>query len=729
MNADAAAETPMPISPLDEAPRDDDRATHPLGPLLGRGNVSPRFLAGAAATTALLGSIALLVQATVATIPSVLGAADAALTLLGLLMALVLRPFAPLLPSSAPIDDAAPPPRSSRLARITTGCGVVVTLILTVLSALQLTPSVWTPFANKLASHLGGVAPTALVSALSAPASAWTATTLWLAALAVATVSLVGYALYQRRSSTWVVSSSVRVDAALAAGVFLAALAFRLPNLTTLLPFVHGDEAECGLFARQFVSGQAPLLSISWYGLPMFSYAFAGLGLQIFGDTLTGLRSIDVVLGATGVTLTFLLGRLILGRRAGLIAALILAVTFLHIDLSRDGIHYMQGPTLITLTLLLVVWRQRGGPVAAAFFAGVALIFTLQVYWSARVAPFLVFGLLLYLLVLDRRSFLARWRGLLALASGVFVAGLPVLALFAANPDSFNGHQGEVSLLSQMNVSLFAHQAWTILSSFGGQGDASLQIGWQGAMLDTVSAALLPAALLFALFHLHKWPYALLLAWFGIVAAAGIVTINPPWYPRLAALLPAVALLLAVLVDAAATLFTRALSVRSSWMRWSTLAPVGLSILLLGGITIGNARVAFDEYPAAAQLQSPMNNPTLLGQFLASAPDAAHTVLLSDGSYDLGYGTVQFLAPASGGCTLQPAQTLADCPLAHTSHLFVVQPGRFNDVATVEKKYPGGKVVSIGAINNTPRLIAYELPFIQRASSQIAVRRYVWGSW
>lgn len=68
--------------------------------------------------------------------------------------------------------------------------------------------------------------------------------------------------------------------------LFLLSLIPRLVALQYSPPFVHGDEAACGIYGRLFDTGQAPLLSIGWYGLPMFSYAISGVGLEIFAIIL-----------------------------------------------------------------------------------------------------------------------------------------------------------------------------------------------------------------------------------------------------------------------------------------------------------------------------------------------------------------------------------------------------------------------------------------------------------
>jgi hypothetical protein len=262
-------------------------------------------------------------------------------------------------------------------------------------------------------------------------------------------------------------------------------------------------------------------------------------------------------------------------------------------------------------------------------------------------------------------------------------------------------------------LALLLQQAWRVATTFNARGDVSLQIGWGGSMLDTVSAALLPAALLLALLRWRHWPYALCLGWFGAVAGAGMLTIDAPWWPRLAALLPAVALLIGVLLAESGRLLARYLA------EYRKLVAAGIAAVLLC-IAIGNLRLAFVDYPAAALQAAPMKV-TLLGRFLAHAPGADRTVLVSDGSMDINYETIRFLAPHAAGCTLMPGAPLSQCPLARNSRLFVLLPGRVGDLGWLQRQRPGGRVVLVGTYAyGSARILAYELPATHSAASQVA---------
>lgn len=565
------------------------------------------------------------------------------------------------------------------------------------------------------AAALAGIA-CAIVSAKLVSGDLWNAQWWWIGGMALPVAALAVVTAQRSFTSSDRRIHTDRVELGLCIALFLVALAPRLPDITSSPPALFGDEASCGLYGRLFNAGHTPLLSISWYGLPMLSYAVNGLGFRLFGDTWAGMRTMDAVIGSLGVMLIYLLGKEWFGRLAGALAALVLAFSFLHLELSRDGLHYIQGPTCITLSLYLTtLWLKRGGALPA-LLTGMSFSLDLQVYWSARIAPLLVLGLLGFLL-LFRRQLLWRRRGEIAwMVVGAVVAGLPVATLFAANPGTFNAHQGSVTIFSDdpntkghlisqyghiSTLQLVKEQAWRVLTTFNARGDASALFGaWPGTLLDTVTSVLLPGGIALALWRCKQWQYTVCLAWFASVVLAGIITIDPPIWPRLLALLPAVALLVGVLLAGVYE------ALRPQMGRWSP--ALGLLAPALVAIAALNLNAAFVDFPDVARQET--MEATYTGQFLARAPGANNTVLLSDGTMYVDYEPIRFLAPRAAGCTLLPKQPLNMCPGARSSKLFVLLPGRVGDLAWLMQQRPGGRIDTVATYAySTAHILAYEL--------------------
>jgi len=91
--------------------------------------------------------------------------------------------------------------------------------------------------------------------------------------------------------------------------------------------------------------------------------------------------------------------------------------------------------------------------------------------------------------------------------------------------------------------------------------------------------------------------------------------------------------------------------------------------------------------------------------------------LLVEEALFIGYDTMRFLAPRSGGCTLVPGQmpdqpsVQTTCPFADRSRVYVILPPRAADLPALRRLHPGGKVVDVGTWGyGSNHIIAYELP-------------------
>lgn len=85
---------------------------------------------------------------------------------------------------------------------------------------------------------------------------------------------------------------------------------------------------------------------------PPLGYIFLHMWGRLAGFSEAGARSLSATLGALSLLLIFLIGREIANERVGLIAALIAAVSRIHIIFSQDAKHYMLFAALALLSSL-----------------------------------------------------------------------------------------------------------------------------------------------------------------------------------------------------------------------------------------------------------------------------------------------------------------------------------------------------------------------------------------
>ncbi len=163
------------------------------------------------------------------------------------------------------------------------------------------------------------------------------------------------------------------------------------------------------------------------------------IGVQMFGNTLGGLRSASAVFGALTIPAVWALGRNLYGRAVGVSAALVITALPLHVHFSRIAIPNVFDPLFGVLALAFVARGLAVGGRGNWAIAGFALGMTAHFHESGR----LLFGPLVILLVglviigrVGRGSYHspAPLRNVRGLAITLLVVGLmavPVLGVWA----------------------------------------------------------------------------------------------------------------------------------------------------------------------------------------------------------------------------------------------------------------------------------------------------------
>lgn len=301
--------------------------------------------------------------------------------------------------------------------------------------------------------------------------------------------------------------------------VLLAAFFLRVYNLDAAPPGLYYDEAAHGLDAVQVWQGRLHLFFPTANGHePLFTYLVA-LFVRVLDNTILAVRLPAAMLGTVAVAAAFALGRRLIGEKAALLAAGLLAVTFWTVALSRMGYRANALPVLFPLWLL-AFWRCRGrDDLAPYLLAGLLLGLSQYTYTAARFMP-----LLALVLALDWRKTLNR-RGLLFGAGVAVLVMLPLVWAIVADLSVGGQRIRQAALWNRPEPwQLFWQQLRGHLRMFGLTGDPL----WIHN-IPFRSPLLLPVALLFWLGVAIGWrspgPRALLWAvtvmlWPGILAVS-----------------------------------------------------------------------------------------------------------------------------------------------------------------------------------------------------------------
>jgi 4-amino-4-deoxy-L-arabinose transferase-like glycosyltransferase len=372
----------------------------------------------------------------------------------------------------------------------------------------------------------------------------------------------------------------------------LAAL-LRFSALAALPPGLYRDEAYNGLDALGVLQGHIPLFFEANNGRePLYIYLLAA-SVALLGPSPGALRLVSAVLGTLTVPATYLLGRELFNRRAGMIAAALVATTVWPLNLSRLALRVVSMPLLLAVAVALC-WRgmERRRP---GLLAGAGLVYglTFYTYLAARFTILIWLFYILYLALRREKLWPLGWLvfGLVSLA-----VAAPLGLYFLRHWDVTLARAGQVSLWNPaINGGdpwgmLFRHMVYTAQSFF-----------YRGDFIPRHNIPLRPSfdpwmALAFAgglglaLGKARRSPaHGLVLIWLGVMVWPTILAEGAPHFLRAAGILPALFLFPALGLQAAAEWLAR-----KGWGK--------LAWLAVGGVLVWSA--AHNVFPYAQHLQS-----------------------------------------------------------------------------------------------------------------------------
>jgi len=222
--------------------------------------------------------------------------------------------------------------------------------------------------------------------------------------------------------------SRIRVETWLLAGVTVLAAVLRFTTLSSQSFWL--DEAQAVHEVHLSFGGMISAWSATEWNPPLY-LVLAWPWAKVFGTSEAGLRSLSALLGTAVIPITYLCGRQLVSRRAGLAAAALAALNPFMIWYSQEAREYMLLAALAGLSLLFFArtWHQPSRPnlVAWVVFSGLALL-------TQYFAAFLIFAEAIALLYRVGRRETVIAGGVLALLE---VALIPHVISHIVHPAQF----------------------------------------------------------------------------------------------------------------------------------------------------------------------------------------------------------------------------------------------------------------------------------------------------
>jgi len=342
-------------------------------------------------------------------------------------------------------------------------------------------------------------------------------------------------------------------------GVMLVAAAFRLLALNDVPPGLHHDEVIIGQIAKDILRGHVSIYFTPGYGHePLYHYVLAGMFAAIGANAFV-LRLTSAFVALLGIAATYRLTRRVFSPGVALGAMAWMAVTLWPIFFARVGLRGIALPLLSTLTAYffwkalfqtpnsklqtlnskLQIPNSKFQILNSKFvLPGILLGLTLYTYQASRVFPIVFAILVLYLRLFHRLLFKQVWRGLIVVFFVAAIVAAPlVIYLTAVNPSAeerLSELSGPLNNLLAGDPSDVVQSTLNTFGMFSVMGDnvPIYNAGGRPVFPEPIGAAFFYAGFLLSAWRWRRPGYALLLIWFAISLAPGMVTPFSPNFVR-----------------------------------------------------------------------------------------------------------------------------------------------------------------------------------------------------
>ena len=381
-----------------------------------------------------------------------------------------------------------------------------------------------------------------------------------------------------------------KVAAALVLATVLAYL--RFVDLAVWPQKVHQDMAQWGMQAMRLWEGEdSKLFSNGWAKIPALGYLWSTVFVGLSDEPLYGARAAAAVGSLLAILGTGLMTTRLAGTAAGFTATVLLGAnqTFFHFSRIQA---YMDPVPFGVLALFFLLRGLEVGRFVWFALAGLSGGYAAVGYFSGRITPIAMIVVTALIIARYPRVLIRRWRGLLLCGVSAFAMIGPLgLVYFLGRADALGrvdqypwraGGEIQWEVLWQT----LANGIPRVFGSFWFFRDSSTQYGGS-AQLFPISAALLGISTTAALLRCWDLRALIPVVWASLIfLIGGVLTTDPPFYPRLVLVMAPVCILIALSV---APLMR---GLRFSAGR----GGLWLSVLLICGLMAFDARDQIESY-------------------------------------------------------------------------------------------------------------------------------------
>lgn len=497
----------------------------------------------------------------------------------------------------------------------------------------------------------------------------------------------------------------------------LIAAFFRFYQLNHLPPGLHPSEAANGLDVFRIIDHHdlRVLYNTSGPREALFFY-FQAIFVLLLGNTILALRIAPALFGVAAVVVIYFWAKDWFGRRVGLLAAFVAAISPWLVTISRDGFRASLVPLVVALVAFLGGRAINSGKRIYFILAG--LVFGLGLYtYTAFVALAAAVVLTLVFLLIKRRDWAKRHQTNL-------IVGFVVAAVVAVPLIIFSiGHLSQVGQLVSRSSFLtkdlnggrplptLIDSSTKTLLQFNFRGDENYRQNLAGVpLLDIFIGLMFVLGILLSFRRIKRPKYFALMAIFAVMLLPAAASAGD---------LPSS---LRSIGAAPATFIFAALGINYLLARWYLIFPInglarttglGVIILLLALSMIRSYKqyfVAWAQDPKTYVAYS--EDMVAMARYLNKAGSGQTDFVASD---DYSIKTVEYLTHHKTNFTHLSFDELKNLPITGGKKLFLVQASSDNatdtaEIEIIKAKFPNGRLhLEFSTFNNERLFYVYEV--------------------
>jgi 4-amino-4-deoxy-L-arabinose transferase-like glycosyltransferase len=508
-------------------------------------------------------------------------------------------------------------------------------------------------------------------------------------------------------------------------GILLAlALALRLTALDVIPLGLQHDEGNIGIRARILATSAHPQMFATMTSYSTLFFYLHGLVVVALDGGIAALRLLNATAGALAVPATYLAGRQLFDRRVGLVAASLLALSHMHIHMSRIAI----GQAIDTLASALIIFTlirglDRRSPHWMAL-AGIGLGLAQYGYIGLRTFDLVALTFVVWMAVVNPTFLRRSLVGLAAAFGGAVVAAAPMIRYAIDRPAAYIERATVMGVVSSGELGnrmlsggrpawqIFAEQARDAVMAIIANPVVAFYFS-RLPMLDLVWGALAVLGLAYAVSRMREPRFALLV--FAVLGAVTLLSLSifaAIAANRVTGLLPTLAILAAFSLSALARRGLAGLGLPAR-------APDAVIVGVVALMAAYNLNYYFGEYQRACVYTDPnLQVANLAAETIAAqAPGTEAFLLAPPGTVFGGYDSPPYLTgrqerdlaalppdtpqpgePGSIGFVYsigEPVSRLVETARRVRAGVVLARPERGPDLDAVARAVPGGERTSL----------------------------------